>query len=216
MSLLNFPPEVSLQFIQKMNLFDRINLSLAHTRLSPLCFDRLLQRKSRETLTSGEGFTASGSRSIARPIRNEGYPQFQLPSLAKDVEYLTSLSLALTRSSPLCFDRVVQRETLLSTTMQRKPRETLSLNELRQLYEQSKTEIERNQCFKFNVIDRLLIKDFHGVVLLYMDPETEQFVANNRILHYLEGKIVLEPEKFSASFIEQFYCLLERQRVLYS
>ena len=141
MSLLNFPSEVLVQLIQKMNIVDRINLSMTHTRLLPLCFDKLLDKHSRETLT---------------------------------------------------------------------------LNELRQLHEQSGTEIERNQCFKFNVIDRLLIKDFHGVVLLYMDPETEQFVANNRILHYLEGKIVLEPEKFSASFIEQFYCLLERQRVLYS
>ena len=138
MSLLNFPPEVTLQFIQKMILFDRINLSLAHTKLSPLCFDRSLQRKSTGTLT---------------------------------------------------------------------------LNELRQLYEQSKTENEKDQCFKFNVIDKLLIKNFNEVVRLYMDHKNEQFLANGKILHYLQGKFVLvgQEEKFSATFVEQFLCLLERE-----
>ena len=137
MSLLNFPPEVTLQFIHKMNLVDRLNLSLAHTNLSPLCFDKSLQRKSTNTLT---------------------------------------------------------------------------LNELRQLYEQSRTEKERDQCFKTNVLDRLLIKNFNEVVRLYMDPKNERFVANDKILHSLKGKFVLEgvEEKFSATFVENFLCLLER------
>ena len=120
MSLLNFPSEVSLQLIQKMNLVDRINVSMTHTRLSPLCFDRSLQRKSTGTLT---------------------------------------------------------------------------LNELRQLYEQSKTENEKDQCFKSNVLDNVLIKNFNEVVRLYMDQKNEKFVANGKILHHLDGKFVLEGEK---------------------
>ena len=137
MSLLNFPPEVTLQFIQKMNLFDRINLSLADTRLAPLCFDRSLNRNSTDTIT---------------------------------------------------------------------------LDELRQLYEQSSTENERDQLFKSNVLDKLLIKNFNVVVRLYMDPTDKQLVANGKILNSLKGKFVLEGEreKFSTTFIEKFLCLLER------
>ena len=137
MSLLSFPPEVTMQIIQKMNLFDRLNLSLAHTNLSPLCFDRSLQRKSAGTLT---------------------------------------------------------------------------LNELRLLYEQSKTEHEKDQCFKSKVLDRLLIKNINEVVRLYVDPRNEQFVANGKILHSLGGTFLLEAEerKFSATFVGQFLSLLER------
>ena len=137
MSLLNFPPEVTMQFIRKLNLFERINLSRARTSLSPLCFDRLLKRKSRDTLT---------------------------------------------------------------------------LNELRRLYEQSETENEKDQCFKSNILDRLLIKNFNEVVRLYMDPQSKQFLANGKILHSLEWKFVLEreEEKFSADFVEQFLSLVER------
>ena len=137
MSLLNFPPEVSLQFIQKMNLVDRINLAMTYTGLAPLCFDRSLQRKSAKTL---------------------------------------------------------------------------NINELRQLYEQSRTENERDQCFKSTILNRLLIKNFNEVVRLYMDPKNNEFVTNDKILHSLEGKFILEreKEKFSASFVEKFLCLLER------
>ena len=136
-SLLDFPDEVLLQIFDKLNLVDRINLSRTHKRLSPLFFDRSLQRKSTETLT---------------------------------------------------------------------------LNELRQLYKQSKTENERNQCFKSNVLDRLLIKNINDVVRLYMDPKNKEFVTNDKILHSLRGQFVLEREKkkFSASFVDQFLCLLEK------
>ena len=54
MSLLDFPPEVTLQFLRKMNSFDRINLSIAHPSLSPLCFDKSLFRKSKGTITIHE------------------------------------------------------------------------------------------------------------------------------------------------------------------
>ena len=106
------------------------------------------------------------------------------------------------RLSPLCFDR----------SFQRKSTETLTLNELCQLYKQSRTENERDQCFNPNVLDRLLIKNFNEVVRLYMDPKTKQIVTNGNILHYLEGKFVLEreEEKFSATFVEKFLSLLER------
>ena len=135
MSLLNFPPEVTFQFLQKINLFDRINLYMTHTRLLPLCFDKLLDKHSRETLT---------------------------------------------------------------------------LNELRQLYEQSGTEIERNQCFKTKVLDRLRIKNFNELVHMSMDFKNEQFLSNGKILHSLGGKLVLEREKFSEAFIGQFLRLLKR------
>ena len=54
MSLLNFPPEVTLQFIRKMNFLKRCNLSIAVPRLAPLCFDRTLDRKSMKTITLNE------------------------------------------------------------------------------------------------------------------------------------------------------------------
>lgn len=53
--------------------------------------------------------------------------------------------------------------------------ETLTLNELCQLYEQSKTENERNHCFKSNVLDRLLVKNFNEVVRLCIDPKNMRF-----------------------------------------
>ena len=139
MSLLNFPSEVSLQLIQKMKLVDRINLSITHTRLSPLCFDRSLQRKSTEALT---------------------------------------------------------------------------LNELRQLYEQSRTENEKDQCFKSNVLNRVVIKNFNEVVRMYMDPNNKLFLANGKVMHSLKGQFILvrEKEDFSASFVEQFLCLVRKSR----
>ena len=135
MPLLDLPDEIILQIFEKLNLVDRINLSRTHTRLSPLCFDRSLQRKLTETLT---------------------------------------------------------------------------LNELCQLYEQSMTENEKDQCFKSNVLDRLLIKNFNEVVHLYMDPKNENFVANGKIMHYLKGNFVLERETFSGTFVEQFLCMVEK------
>ena len=133
MSLLNFPPEVALQFIKKMKLIDRINLSMAHTSLLPLCFDKLF------------------------PI---------------------------------------------------------SLNELRQLYEQSRTEKERDLCFKSNVLDKVLIKNFNEVVHMHMDPKNKEFLKNGKIFDSLEGKFVLEgeKEKFSTKFLHKFLCLLDRAK----
>ena len=113
-----------------------------------------------------------------------------------------NLSMTHTRLSPLCFDR----------SFNRKSTETLTPDELRQLYEQSRTETERNQCFKSNVLDRLLLKNFNEVVRLYMDPKNKLFVANDKILHSLKGKFILEGErvKFSEIFIKKFLFLLER------
>ena len=125
--------------MQKKELFDRINLSMTHTRLLPLCFDRSLKRKSTHTLT---------------------------------------------------------------------------VNELRQLHKQSKTEEERGQCFTSNVCDTVLIKNFNEVVRLYMNKQliNKQFVTNDKILYSLEGKIILEGEEdeFSPTFVKQFLCLLEK------
>ena len=113
-----------------------------------------------------------------------------------------NLSRTHIRLSPLCFEG----------SWLRKSTETLTLNELRQLYEQSKTENEWDQCFKFNVFDRLMIKNFNEVVRLYMDPKYEQFVANDRILHSLERNFVLEKEeeKFCYPFVDVFLSLLKR------
>ena len=135
MSLLNLCPFVTLQFIRKLNIVDRINLSRAHSKLSPLCFDRTLKRKYTETLT---------------------------------------------------------------------------LDELRKLYEQSRTDNEREQCFKSNVFDRLLIKNVNEVVHLYMDDTNKQFLTNGKIFHSLKGKFILEGENFSETFLKQFLSLLER------
>ena len=51
-----------------------------------------------------------------------------------------------------------------------------------------------------------------------MDPKYESFVTNGKILHFLEGKFVLEKEeeKFSANFVEKFLSLLERAEGTYS
>merc|ERR1719154_233811 len=44
-----------------------------------------------------------------------------------------------------------------------------------------------------------------------MGPKNEEFVTNGKILHSLEGKLILEAEeeKFSPAFVEQFLSLLE-------
>ena len=140
MSLLTLPPEVLLQVIQKMNLVDRINLARSHTALAPLCFDRLLKRKSTDTLT---------------------------------------------------------------------------LDELLQFYQQSRTENERDQCFKTNVLDTLQIKNFNEVVRLYMYRRNRKFLLNDKILLSLKGKIVLEGEKeeFSEGFQETFLLLLDTAEI---
>ena len=54
MSLLNFPPEITLQFIRKINLIKRHQLALTHSSLVPLCFDRTLDRKPRGTIALNE------------------------------------------------------------------------------------------------------------------------------------------------------------------
>ena len=119
-----------------MNIYDRINVSMTHSRLSPLCFDRLLDRKS----------TA-----------------------------------------------------------------TISLKELHQLYQQSRTEKERDQCFNSKILDRLRTNNFNELVRMNMDPENDQFFANHKILHSIEGKIVLERENepFSKDFYQKFLSLID-------
>ena len=113
-----------------------------------------------------------------------------------------NLSRTHTRLSPLCFEG----------SWQRKSTETLTLNELRHLYKQSRTENERDQLFKSHILDRLLIKNFNEVVHLYMDPRNKQLVTNDKILHSLKGKFVLEVdrEKVSDIFVEQSLRLLEK------
>ena len=141
MSLLNLPSEATLALFQKMDLLSRTNLTMTHTRLASLSFDRLLQRNSTKTLT---------------------------------------------------------------------------LNELCQLYDQSRNENEIGQLLKSNVLDRLLIKNVNEVVHLYMDPKYERLVASDKILdkilHSLNGRFILEgeEEKFRPSFVSQFLSLLER------
>ena len=137
MSLLNFPPEVTLQIMEKLSLFNRTNLSMTHPRIMPLCFDRLLDRKSKKTIT---------------------------------------------------------------------------VNELRQLHQQSKTDKERDQCFNPNILDRIRMKNFNEVVHLYMDPKNDKFFSNQQILNSFQGKIVLESEKkqFSRNFCKKFLGLIDR------
>ena len=137
MSLLNLPFEVTLQLLQKMSAYDRINVCMTHPRLLTICSDRLLVRNSTKTI---------------------------------------------------------------------------SLNELRQLYQQSRTEEERDQCFNPKILDRLRTNNFNELVHMYMDPGNDQFFANHKILHSFKGNIVLESEneQFSEDFYQQFLSLIER------
>ena len=138
MSLLNFPPEITLQIMEKLNLFNRINLSMIHPRIVPLCFDRLLDKKSKKTLT---------------------------------------------------------------------------VNELRQLYQQSKTDKERDLCLNSNILDRIRAKNFNEVVHLHMDSINDKFFRNQQILDSFHGKIVLETEneqQFSEDFCKTFISLIDR------
>ena len=139
MSLLKFPSEITFQILLKLNLHDRINVCRTHSRLSPLCFDRLLELKSKATI---------------------------------------------------------------------------SLKELQQLYQQSVTEKERDQCFNPKTLDRLRTNNFNELVHMNMDPRSSQFFANHKILHSFKGKIILESEneKFSEDFYQQFLSLIERTK----
>ena len=89
-----------------------------------------------------------------------------------------NLSRTHPRFSSLCFDRTLNRKS------------TISLNELRQLYQQSRTEKERDQCFDPKILDRLRTNNFNEVVHMDMDPENNQFFANQKILHSFKGQIV--------------------------
>ena len=137
MSLMKFPHKITLQFLQKIAFYDCINVCMTHPRLSRLCFDRLLDRKS----------TA-----------------------------------------------------------------TISLKELHQLYQQSRTEKEMDQCFNPKILDRLRTNNFNELVHMNMDPENDKFFANHKILHSFRGKIVLESEneQFSKEFYWKFLDLIER------
>ena len=137
MSLLNFPPEVTLQIMLKLNLFNRINLSMTHSSIMPLCFDKSLDRKSMGTIT---------------------------------------------------------------------------VNELRQLYQQSRTEKERDQCFNPNILDRIQTENFNEVVHLHMDPMNDHFFTNHKILHSFKGKIVLdgETEQLREDFRQKFLSLIDK------
>ena len=104
--------------------------------------------------------------------------------------------------SPLCFDKLWDRK---STA-------TISLEELRQLYQQSRTEEERDRCFDPKILNRLRMKNFNEIVLMNMDPENNQFFANHKILHSFKGRIVLEGEnkKFSENFYQHFLSLIDK------
>ena len=106
------------------------------------------------------------------------------------------------RISRLCFDRLLDRN---STAI-------ISLSELRQLYQQSRTEKEKDQCFDPYILDRLRTNDFNEVVNMYMDPENDKFDTNYKILHSLKGPIVLKGENgtFSDYFDKHFLNLIDR------
>ena len=137
MSILNFPLEVALQILQKHDLFNRINLCMAHSRFFPLCFDKLLDRKFKRTIT---------------------------------------------------------------------------INELQQLHHQSRTKKESEQCFNPSILDRIRAKNFNEIVHMHMKPENDQFFANQNILHYFRGNIILEGEneQFSEDFYQKFLFLIDR------
>ena len=89
---------------------------------------------------------------------------------------------------------------------------TITLDELCQLYQQSRTEEEREQCFNPYILDRLLIKNFNEIVQLYIDFGDERLASNDKILHSLEGKVVVEctNEQFGSEFYDQFLCLINK------
>ena len=105
------------------------------------------------------------------------------------------------RLYPLCFDR----------SLDRKSTATLSLKQLRQLYQQSRTEREKDQCFNPKILDRLRTNNFNELVHMHMDPENDPFFANLKILHSFKGTIVLENENepFSKDFYEKFLSLID-------
>ena len=89
---------------------------------------------------------------------------------------------------------------------------TITLDELRQLYQRSRTEEEKEQCFNPYILDRLLIKNFNEIVQLYIDFGDERLASNDKILHSLEGKVVVEctNEQFGHEFYYQFLYLINR------
>ena len=139
MSLLNFYPEVTLMFIRKINISDRINLSRTHSRLVPLCFDRTLNKIS-----------AAG---------------------------------------------------------------TITLDELRNFYGESKNQNERDQCFHKQILETVQIKNFNEIVRFYMDRKNEEFVANDKVLEVLNGKIIVLVNgegKYTDSFLKKFFYILKK------
>ena len=138
MSLLDLSPYISLDYMRKLSLFNRIKLYTVNSRLGRLCFDR---------------------------------------------------------------------------TVERKPMETISLNELHQLYENSGSEKEKNRCLDHVVVKRLRTKNLNEIIHLYMNPDNEEFFTNQNIQKFLKkGPLVLEGENdnFSAAFFEKFLDLLDK------
>ena len=123
--------------MEKQNLFNRMNLSMTHPRIMPFCFDKLLDRTSKKSIT---------------------------------------------------------------------------VNELLQLHQQSKTDKERDQCFNPNILDRIRTKNFNEVVHLHMDPINDKFFSNQQLLNFYQGKILLESEneQFSENFCQKFVNLIDR------
>ena len=80
------------------------------------------------------------------------------------------------------------------------------------MYQQSRTEKERDQCFDPKVLDRLRTKNFNEVIHLNMDPENDKLFANHKILQSFKGNIVLEGENkpFSKKFYQKFLRLIDR------
>ena len=103
---------------------------------------------------------------------------------------------------PLCLDRLFDL----------KVKKSISLYELYKLYQQSRTEKERDQCFDPKILDRLQIDSFNEVVHLDMDRESKDFFSKAMILQSLKGCILVknENEQFSPDFYQHFLDLLDK------
>ena len=93
-----------------------------------------------------------------------------------------------------------------------KPTATISLKNLHRLYDQSKTERERDQCFNPKILERLRKKNCNEVIRQIMDPRMSQFFANDEILHSFKGKITIlgTNEDFSKNFYQTLLRFIDK------
>ena len=112
-----------------------------------------------------------------------------------------NFSMSHSRLMPLCFERFFDREY----------KKTISVNEFRQLHQQSKTKDARDKCFSRNILDRIHAKDIREVVILQMDLVGDKVFCNENLLKSLQGKLLLESEneQLSSKFCETFVNLTE-------